>query len=249
MSIPKKPLLLNRAIFVRRAFIPTALTTLTTLIHRFPAPGTFEVFIRRDGSLLHRAPVQVAEGGVFQINIDMAGEFDASYAIAPGGALGFFVSKGEGAYSVSLDRITGRERAVVFDSTAGIPAGDLFAVTLVRTGRYRVIDQANKIDGAIIVETPPAPPKRIERGARDASAPRQRFRPDQPTGVTIARGEMKPKEVKIFAGQTVVFDCTVAANLRIEPMDEPKPRSAEAAPPGKLRRTFPRAGGAKDAKG
>jgi hypothetical protein len=241
MPINRKPLLLNRAIFVRRPFQATALTTLTTLIHRFPAAGTFEVFIRRDGSLLHRAPVHVAEGGIFQINIDMAGSFDSIYSIAPGGALGFFVSAGEGAYSVSLDRITGRERATVFDSTAGIPAGDLFAVTLVRTGRYRVIDPANKIDGAITVETPPAPPKRVERSARDASAPRQRFRPDQPTGVTIGKGEMKPKEVKIFAGQTVVFDCTVAASLRIEPLDAPKPRAAAAAPPGKLRRTFPKA--------
>ncbi|MFN8379255.1 MAG: hypothetical protein U0452_11350 [Anaerolineae bacterium] len=241
MATRQKPLLLNRAIFVLRPFQATALTPLTTLIHRFPVAGTFEVFIRRDGSLLHRAPVQVADGGVFQINIDMAGTFDSTYAIAPGGALGFFVSKGEGAYSVSIDRITGRERANVLDSTKGVPAGDLFAVTLVRAGRYRVVDVANKIDGVITVEPPPPPPTRLERAARDAAAPRQRFRPDQPTGATISRGEMKPKEVRIFAGQTVVFDCTVASNLRVEPQDRPTVRSGEAARPGKLRRSFPKA--------
>ena len=196
MSTQKRPILLNRAIFVLRPFQATALTPLATLIHRFPVPGTFEVFIRRDGSLMHRAPVHVAEGGVFQINIDMAGSFDSTYAIAPGGALGFFVGKGEGAYSVTLDRITGRERATVLDSTKGIPAGDLFAVTLVRVGRYRVIDAVNKIEGMITVDTPPAPPTRIERAARDAAAPRQRFRPDQPTGATIARGAMQPKEIR-----------------------------------------------------
>ena len=240
MSTRGKPLLLNRALFVLRPFQATALTTLTTLIHRFPAAGTFEVFIRRDGSLLHRAPVHVADGGVFQINIDMAaGSFDATYAIAPGGALGFYVGKGEGAYSVSLDRITGRERVTILDSTKGIPAGDLFAVTLVRAGRYRVIDPVNKIDGVVTVETP-AVPERTRLGGRVASAPRQRYRPDQPTGVTIARGTMQPKEVKIFAGQTVVFDCTVPANLRIEPLDQPTLRARETAPPGKLRRTFPK---------
>ncbi len=239
MSTQKKPLLLNRALFVLRPFQSTALTTLTTLIHRFPAAGTFEVFIRRDGSLLHRAPVQVAQGGVFQINIDMAGSFDPTYHIAPGGALGFFVGKGEGGYSVNLERITGRERVTVLDSTKGVPSGDLFAVTLVRAGRYRVVDPTNKIDGVVTVETP-AVPERIPRGTRVASAARQRYRPDQPTGVTIARGEMQPKEVKIFAGQTVVFDCTVASNLRVEPLDKPTGRAAEAAPPGKLRRTFPK---------
>lgn len=240
MSTRQKPLLLNRAIFVLRPFQATALTPLTTLIHRFPLAGTFEVFIRRDGSLLHRAPVQVAEGGVFQINIDMAGKFDSTYTIAPGGALGFYVGKGEGAYTVSLDRITGRERTTILDSTKGVPAGDLFAVTLVRAGRYRVIDPANKVDAVITVDTPPAPPTRIERAARDGASPRQRFRPDQPTGATIARGEMKPKEVRIFAGQTVVFDCAVASNLRIEPLGKPTARAAEDAPPGKLRRTFPK---------
>lgn len=241
MSTQKKPILLNRALFVLRPFQATALTTLTTLIHRFPAAGTFEVFMRRDGSLLHRAPVQVAHGGVFQINIDMAGSFNSTYLIAPGGALGFYVGKGEGAYSVSLERITGRERATILDSTKGVPAGDLFAVTLVRAGRYRVIDQANKINGVITVETP-AVPERIRRDARAAPVPRQRFRPDQPTGVTIARGEMQPKEVKIFAGQTVVFDCAVASNLRIEPLDKPIAPTADATPPGKLRRTFPKTG-------
>ncbi len=250
MRFQKKPILLNRAIFIRRPLQATALTTLTTLIHRFPAEGTYEVFIRREGSLIHRAPVQVADGGVFQINIDMAGAFDSTYALAPTGALGFFAGSGEAAYTVTIDRITGKERATVLDSAAGIPAGDLFAVTLVRPGRYRVTDPANKIDGIIHVDMPVVE-KREPREARAArTAPRARFRTDLPTAVTIGRGEMKPKEVKILAGQTVVFECAVASSLRVEPLDDaPKAHSADAAPRGKLRRTFGKAGSGDTTKG
>jgi hypothetical protein len=239
MENQKTRVLLNRSLFMRRPLQATSLTTLTTLIHRFQAPDSYELFIRRDGSLIHRAPVQVADGGVFQINIDMAGSFDERYTIAPTGALGFYVSSGEARYSVTIDRIVGKERKVVLDSSAGVPAGDLFAVTLVRPGRYRVTDAANKIDGVISVEMPAAPAPTLRKDAA-AAKPRERFRSDVPTSVQIGRGEIKPKEVRILAGQTVVFDCTVAANLRIEPLDEGTPKAQTSETPGKLRRTFKR---------
>jgi hypothetical protein len=237
MENQKTRVLLNRSLFMRRPLQATSLTTLTTLIHRFQAADIYELFIRRDGSLIHRAPVQVVDGGVFQINIDMAGSFDERYTIAPTGALGFYVSSGEARYSVTIDRIVGKERKVVLDSSTGVPAGDLFAVTLVRPGRYRVTDAANKIDGVISVEVPAAP---APRKAAAASKPRERFRSDVPTSVQIGRGEIKPKEVRILAGQTVVFDCTIAANLRIEPLDEGAPKAQASETPGKLRRTFKR---------
>lgn len=238
MTVQKKTIFLNRALFIRRPLQATVLTALTTLIHRFQAEGTYELFIRRDGALIHRAPVRVVEGGVFQINIDVAGVLDDAYTIAPTGALGFFVGKGEAGYSVAIDRITARERETILDSTKGVPAGDLLAVTLVRAGGYRVTDPANKVEGTITVITPEV----VTREQRKAGyLPKEAYRPDQPTSVTIGRGEMKPKEVRIFAGQTVIFDCTVPSTLRVEPLDEgPKAQSADAAPRGTLRRTFPK---------
>jgi hypothetical protein len=242
MRFQKGQVLLNRSLFTRRTLQATALTTLTTLIHRFPAPGSYELFVRRDGSLIHRAPVQVVDGGVFQININMAGAFDERYVIAPGGALGFFAGSGSAAYAVMVERVTGKDRSVVLESSTGIPAGDLFAVTLVRAGRYRVVDPVNKIDGIVTVDTPQVTTL-FERSRKGEPAPKERYRPDQPTLVTIGRGEMKPREVRILAGQSVVFECAVAANLRVEPLDDnPKAGGEKAQTPQRLRRTFPKTG-------
>lgn len=241
MPVQKRQVLLNRAVFNRRALQVNALPVLTTLIHRFPDAGSYELFVFRDGSLIHRAPVQVVDGGVFQININLAGAMDERFVIAPGGALGFFAGSGLAAYSVRVDRVSGKERVTVLDSTNGVPAGDLFAVTLVRPGRYRVTDAANKIDGVVVVDMPPTP-KFVRQPGVAATPPRQRYRTDQPTAVTIAPGEMKPKEVRILAGQTVVFQCTVASSLRVEPLESPPaaPSGAQTAERQKMRRTFPK---------
>lgn len=245
MKAVKRKVLLNREVFTRRAHEATALRVLGTLIHRLPDAGTHELFVFGNGSLIHRAPVDVADGGSFQINIDMTKPMDARYHIAPGGALGFFASSGSGQYHVRIDQIKGKERVVVLDSTKGVPAGDLYALTLVRPGRYRVVDTVNKGEAVVTVEMPARPPQRRLRDAASASrAATPRYRPDQPTGLFVGRGEIKPHEVRILAGQTVVFECSLAANVRVEPMDaQPPLRMADKTDaPQRVRYTFRKPG-------
>jgi hypothetical protein len=244
MSEPKRKIVLNREVFSRRAHEVTALRVLGTLIHRFMDAGTFELFVFGDGSLRHRAPVNVSEGGPFQINIDMTEQMAERFHISPGGALGFFASGGSGQYHVRVDQIKGKERAIVLDSTKGIPAGDLYAVTLVRPGRYRVTDPVNKAEAVIYVDMPPRPEPSKPGDVRSASRTPVRYRHDQPTGLVVAKDEIKPREVKILAGQTVVFECSVPASIRVESSDpQPPLRMADKTDvPPRARYTFRKPG-------
>ncbi|WP_376790726.1 hypothetical protein [Thermoflexus sp.] len=210
----RKNVVLNRPVFAQRAFDSQALTVLTTLFHRFPEAGDYDLWVWQGERLIHRAQVSVvAEGGPHQIHLDLATltEVNKPYSLAVGGVIGFYVSHGVGRYHVKIVQITRREKAVRLDSSDVIPAGDLFAVTLVRPGIYRVLQAEGKGEGEIRV--------RLPRG--------ERYRPDQATRVTIGKeGMMEPHAVEILAGQSVVFWCTVPTSLRIEWM-----REEEAAGP------------------
>lgn len=57
----RKNVVLNRPVFTQQAFDSRALTVLTTLFHRFPEAGDYNLTIWRDERMIHRAHVR---GGV-----------------------------------------------------------------------------------------------------------------------------------------------------------------------------------------
>lgn len=200
----RKNVVLNRPVFAQRAFDSRALTVLTTLFHRFPEAGDCDLRIWRDERLIHRAHVRVvAEGAPLQLHLDLAAlqETGGPYALAVGGVIGFYVSRGVGRYRVEIAQLTHREKVVRLDNSQVIPEGDLFAVTLVRPGIYRVLQVEGRGEGEIRVRLPG----------------KERYRPDQATRVTVGKeGIMEPRGVEILAGQSVVFWCTVPTSLRVE---------------------------------
>ncbi len=220
MSATQKKVVLNRPVFAQRGFDSRALTVLTTLLHRFPEPDDYEVFIQRGGQQLRRLHVQVApENAEQQINLDMAtldGEAcscgckaEAAYRLAAGGMMGFYVSQGTGKYTVMVTRFSKQEKAkpVLLDSSKVVPRGDFFAITLVQPGAYRVLNTRSKAEAVIKVGFPK----------------RKQYRVDEATLVKIRRsGEFRRRSIQIYAGQTVVFQCNAPARLQIQMVEADK---------------------------
>jgi hypothetical protein len=246
----QKRVLLNRAVFAQRPFDSGALTVLTTLLHRFAEPGDYDITVRSPGKRDRSLRVQVTTSSApDQINIDLAaldrpagepgccpGESD--YTLQTNGVMGFYASQGVDAYSLVIKRRDLREKKVFLDSASQIPAGDLFAVTLVRPGAYKVTDVlSGKFETLIQVGMPPIArpeqgPKPGQKGRQPKTPPGDagRYRPDQPTLVTFDKNGFSSKEIRLFAGQSAVFHCQVPARLRVEAAQkdeaagQPKPK-------------------------
>ena len=213
--MPKKNVLLNRAIFSVRPYESRALTVLTTLFHHFSEAGNYELFVRRGGAVIYRAAVLVGEAGAQQqLNLDLATleqpqareccdhEEGPRYTLALNSIMGFYVSQGTGAYSVEIARTEHKERRVL-DSAALIPAGDLFAVTLVRPGTYRAVDEESGAEAQIRVARPD--PKTYRKG--------------EVTLITCSGRAFKPKGAEIVSGHSVIFRCESPARIRVELVD------------------------------
>jgi hypothetical protein len=230
MKTERRRPILNRAVFVNRPLDSGAITVLATLIHRFTEAGDYDLFIRRGEQTIARSSVQAvgplpgtavgdarpksaAAGGANQFNIDMA-TFGQSavdcpqpaLTLATGGMLGFYVSGGTGQYSVTLTRILGDKKVMVLDSTTGVPEGDFFAVTLVRPGVYSITNRLADAQARIDVSLP-------QPGS---------YRPREGTLVQAVRGRFEPAEMKLFSGQSLVFQCQTAAHFVVE-LIEPSP--------------------------
>ena len=204
----KKKVLLNRPVFSQQAFDSSAITVLTTLFHRFENAGDYDLIIQRDGQVIHRTNVRIEESDApLQENINLAGgklDSEPGYRLAAGGVMGFFASEGTGRYTVQISQMTEREKRRVLDNSEVIPAGDLFSVTLVRPGTYQAVNE----DGKALCKIDVTMPKPESR---------QKHRTDQATVVTVGKGgAYKPRNVKLMAGQTIVFHCTTPERIRLE---------------------------------
>ncbi|MDQ5824866.1 MAG: hypothetical protein M3441_11780 [Chloroflexota bacterium] len=210
---------LNRAVFTQKALDSGALTVLATLFHRFPERGNYDLFVQRRQEVIHRSNIRVvAENAPNQINVDLASLAESGadrdcppeegYTLAVGGVMGFYASQGTGQYSVRIEEITSREKRTLLDSNEAVPEGGLFAVTLVRPGTYRVANADARGEGEIRVRLPKE----------------EKFRVDQPTLVECGRDGFKPKRLDMFAGQSVVFNCTTRCRIRVE-LTKPEERT------------------------
>jgi hypothetical protein len=195
---------LNRPVFTQRAFDSSSLTVLTTLFHHFPEAGDYDLVVRRGERVIHRTQVRiVAENAPQQINVDLAtlGDAETCGPLGADSVMGFYVSQGTGQYAVTIRQLAAREKRTLLDSSAVVPEGDFFAITLVRPGIYRVLNKEGKGAGTIHVSLPKG----------------KKYRVDQATLVKIGKqGMFKPRAVRILAGQTVVFQCTAPARIHAE---------------------------------
>lgn len=209
---------LNRAVFAARPLASRALTVLTTIFHRFTEAGDYEVFILNDGQVVQRHHLSVVtENGPYQFNLDLTADNGGNgLTLNVGGVIGFYASSGTGSYIVRVQQLTSEEKRTVLDSEQGVPAGDLFSITLVQPGAYQVRDSMS--GGTTLVRV--GMPTRAAPGdvpADPALRRALRFRPDKPSLITFEGGKFSADESSIMSGQTIVIQCLTTAQLVVEP--------------------------------
>lgn len=224
MNRETKKVTLNRAVFSLRPLESNALTVLTTLLHHFPEPGVYELFVRRGGQVIHRGPIHVIGEkrsdpaddrpgqAPYQLNIDLATlgrsssegcacQSEERYVLNTGGVIGFYVSAGTGRYTVTISQIAADKKAMLLDSTEALPPGDFFAVTLVRPGIYTVTNRLADSQMKVQVRLP-------RRG--------EAYRPDNANLIQAELGRFTPDSASIFAGQSLLFQAAVPSQLVVE---------------------------------
>lgn len=212
MNELRNDVVINRALLANPALDSSAIAVRGTLFHVFREAGDHDVTILRDGRVTGRFTVTVqAEGATPQVNLDLArleagadrsGSGTCHYAIREGGVMGFAVGLGIGRYAVIIGHTGGGGSRTVLDSRGQLPAGDLFAVTLITPGTYRATNLASQARLQITVAMP----------RRDAP-----YSPARPTLVRAGDQGFDPAEAHILAGQSIVLLAETPARFLVEP--------------------------------
>lgn len=158
---------------------------------------------------------------------------DRVYSVAPNGYAVFHVSGGGAGYAVQLaspaeverigrgERPRRRDEAQLWDSRQLQP-GDLFAVTLLRPGTYRISNELGGAEANIKLGYP-------KRG-------RQAYRPPEALHVAVTDSGFEPKRIALEPIQGQVYEIRAPSRLTItlvEPDDGPRrpERPERPAPP------------------
>ena len=164
MTELRHDVVLNRALLTNPALDSGAIAIRGTVFHVFAESGDHDVTILRGDRVTGRFTVTVqAEGAPPQVNLDLAGlevdtgrsgEITGPCAVREGGVMAFAVGQGIGRYAVVIDHTAAGGSRTVFDSRGQLPAGDLFAVTLINPGTYRAANLASQARLQITVAMP-----------------------------------------------------------------------------------------------
>ena len=212
MNELRSDVVINRALLTNPALDSGAIAVRGTVFHVFGEAGDHDVTILRDGRVAGQFTVAVQpEGAVPQVNVDLAGvaadadrsgNITAHYAVREGGVMGFHVGQGIGRYAVVIGHTAGGGSRTVLDSRGQLPAGDLFAVTLITPGTYRATNLTTQARLAITVAMP-------GRG--------EPYRPARPTLVRAGDHGFDPAAAHILAGQSIVLLAQAPARFLVEP--------------------------------
>ncbi len=246
----QKQAVLNRAAFTTRSFRSGGLGVLTTLFHRFAEAGEYDVYISEIGLAERHVRVQVLEAqGPFQYNLDLTTlggdpgccEDEDNYQLHAGGVMGFYASEGTSVYGIVVKHNGPKEKRVLLDSQKLIPAGDLFAVTLVQPGVYAVTDALNKTEMLVEVQMP-QPRASLPGTAR--SGPRKPpsepgesgYSPRQAQVIGVRKDGFSARRAQLSSGQTVLFACEVDTHLIVD-LQKAAPSTEKPAEKARLRVT------------
>jgi hypothetical protein len=210
---------INYHIFRQTIVDSGELTQLGAVARQFPNAGQFLGTVLYKEKPVGRFYLSVDAGCLTtQLNVDLAtvagvrgiGTLSQERVIEPfvvrteGSAL-FYVSRGPGGFAVTLTKFDrGNEEPVeVFDSRA-LKQGELFAVTLIRPGRYKVSNLNTGATGEIVVAYPRA------RG--------DRMLQDDPITIQCIDRGFDPSSIHIDAaqGQAYLIQTRMPAQIRIE---------------------------------
>jgi len=222
--------MLNRFVFSIQNFDSASLSMLSSIIHKFTQAGEYHCTVKRGDDIVGRFSIAVTDNNAetascscqiaTQANIDLKAldlpstqHFESQMAncfeLALGGYAVFHVSNGAGGYSVEIDKIGHETKALkVFDSRQ-LKEDDLYAVTVLRPGKYSVLNEVTKAKAELTVAYP-------ERGKISK----------QPQSIHIKCGKdtIEPNKIHINPTEPIVFHFATTSRLKlilVEPEDRP----------------------------
>jgi hypothetical protein len=193
------------------------------LIHSFSEPGNYRgsVYAGKRQTVFY---VSVdPESPVAQVNIDLAalarsGVGDECgckpaqdhFSVNPKGYAVFHVSSGAGGYHVQLRRAVENRDERVFNSLT-LCDGDIFSATIIRPGRYTVINTYTRAQADLVVSYPV-----IGKSA---------YRPPAPVRISCTKDGFEPGYIELKPAQGLIFECQTESRVLVrlvEPDDGPK---------------------------
>ena len=220
----------NRNFITQTNHDNASLTSMTTIVHRFPEPGDYHGVVHFRGSAVSTFTIGVADslasaaagGGATPTKVEVnlralhlargTGSEEPGYQLETGGYAVFRVPAGTvGGYAVEIHRSTGnREGRKVFDSREP-SVDDTHAVVMVRPGGYSIectTDGASKTRADLTVTYP----DRV-------------LKPVDPVKLKCGKDGIQPGSLKVQPMQGLVFSFEAPTRIRIEltaPDDRPR---------------------------
>ena len=207
---------INEHIFRQTTVDSGALTQLGAVVQEFPKNGHYEGAVIFEDEMIGRFYISVDKSSpVTQVTVDLAtvGRWGQDsrvenfgrqqFVVGPGGVAVFYVSEGAGGFAVTLTRLRRKEkeREVVLDSRE-LKQGTVFAVTLIRPGKYKLLNLTSGATGRIEV----AYPKVDGRPQR----------PLAPIEIACTDRKFTPSSIQIAAAQGQAFHIETRRPARIK---------------------------------
>lgn len=205
------------------------LTMSSSIIHRFVNDGIYRISIHEpNGVEKHTDFIVDSESPVLQANIDVSSTVDKveckcktditknnSIVINPKGYIVFYVSTGPGGYSITVNKLDLKNSSAddkriketrVFD-TSKLKDGDMFAVTILKPGKYIIKNMLNKSVGNITVEYP------------EKTKSKKNNIPKEPVIVQVTENGFDPSNIKLRPTQGLLLKITSNSRIKIEMME------------------------------
>ena len=212
----------NWPIFTQTSLDSGMLTMLGAVIHNFPEPGEyFGTILLRDEAVGRFNLTVDKECPTVQADIDLATlhrpqqatckkESQKRYVVNPKGYAVFHVTRGTGGYAVVIGKLQEKgEAKLAFDSRE-LKEGDMFAVTMIRPGKYNVTNEKSDAKAEITVSYP-----------RVGKVP---CRPPNPVNIKCTDKRLTPSKIEIQPAQGQVYQIQTPSRIKIElvqPIDGP----------------------------
>lgn len=237
----------NRHLFTETGTDSASLNVLGTLVHQFPDEGDYVVEVSRDDQLLGSRLLVVSDeyhavqadfdlstfgeprAGTEADDCDCTGpctcEAQEHTCIREDGYAVFYVGRGPGGYTVTVDPVGERREAREFDSTK-LGEDDTFAVVLLRPGTYAVRNPLADAATSVVVTYP------------DPEKGKEAVRQPVPIECTEDGFEHEREALEVHPGQGLVFDIGTPSRVVVE-LREPDERATEGGGPGRVRMVNP----------
>lgn len=234
---------INLQIFTQTSFDSGSLGGLGAVVHRFDQPGDHRITVLQAEKTLHTIGLKVtptlrqppatgqptpASPSPTSLHVDLSGALSSIADLAPQSYVLFHAPQGTSGFAVQIHAAGAENQPPVFDSRK-LQTNDIFTVTLLRPGRYSLVNAGMSAKGEIRVSYP----------VIGTTA----YVPPDPLSVQVSAKGFAPNTIELKPAQGLIFHIQdVAARIQInlvEPDDGPrgggrKPlfRWEKPAPPG-----------------